>query len=134
MGDASREIRPSHALEGLRLEHAALGKGELEDRVVGNGLPVDQLLDHVAVDPERKHRRDRLHGQTIGRLQPSQLGDPVQIPSRVDLEAPGTGHGRAVGSLPQRLCHASDTPLPVYAGVTEPVSAARSDPTSGSGH
>jgi hypothetical protein len=42
------------------LEHPALRERELEDRVVGHPVPVDQLVADVPVRPERQHARDGL--------------------------------------------------------------------------
>jgi len=45
-----------------RGQHVRLGKDEPVDRVIGGSVPVDQVLDHVRVRPEREHGRHRPHG------------------------------------------------------------------------
>ena len=47
--------RDGHAVEMRGAEHVALGKGEAEHAVVGRGVPIDEMVDNVAVRLERQH-------------------------------------------------------------------------------
>jgi len=48
-------------------QHVRLREDEAVDRVVRGRVPVDQVLDHVRVRPERQHGRDRPDRQPLPR-------------------------------------------------------------------
>jgi len=67
-------------------QHVRLREDEPVDRVVGGRVPVDQVLHHVRVRPERKHGRHRPHRQPLLRRQPGPLHQRVQMLGRVGTE------------------------------------------------
>jgi hypothetical protein len=75
---------PSHVRPG---QHVRLGEDEPVDRIIGGGLPVDQVLHHVRVRPERKHGRHRPHRQPFVRRQPGPLHERVQVFHRISAES-----------------------------------------------
>ena len=81
-------VKIRHASKVDLGQHPPLGKGELEDRIVGHLLPVDQILDDVLVDPERQHRGDDLHLEPPLGGQLAKLGDLVELVLGEDPEAP----------------------------------------------
>ena len=71
----------------LWLEHAALRKGELEDRVGRHLVPIDQLVDDVLVDPKGQHAGNDLHLEALLGTELLQLRNLIQLLGGVDLEA-----------------------------------------------
>jgi hypothetical protein len=59
-----------HAPVCIVAEHLGLWEGQLEDRVVRDVGPVDQVVDDVVVHTKGKHGRDRLHAgaKRLGKL------------------------------------------------------------------
>jgi hypothetical protein len=57
-------------LEFVRAQHPRLWEGQLENRIVWNVIPVDQVVDDVRIYAERQHERDQ--------------GDRFLLPSRQD--------------------------------------------------
>ena len=78
----------THLLKLLSRQHFSLWEIQLEDRVVGDGVPVDQLLAHIAVRPEREHVPDDAHGVNLVRMQTVNPGDRPEIAQGV-----GPQHG-----------------------------------------
>jgi hypothetical protein len=71
-----RGRQPGHVIGG---QHVRLREHEPVDRIVRGAGPVDQLLGHVGVGPERQDRGDRAHGQPDFRGQTGPLGERVQM-------------------------------------------------------
>ena len=63
-------------------QHAPLREHQLVDRIVRHPVPIDQVLDHVAVGPERQHGADDLHGKQIVASHVPILGNRVEISPR----------------------------------------------------
>ena len=76
----------SHALVVGRRQHARLGEGELEDRVEGDPIPADQLVQDVLVDPEGQHAGHRLDRPPQLPGEAPELGDPVEVALGEDPE------------------------------------------------
>ncbi len=73
-----------HTIEIRRVKHATLGKGQLKNGVVGHAVPVDQLLDHVAINPKGKNACDDPHLEALLRIQLAQLGNSVELVMRIN--------------------------------------------------
>ena len=61
------------------VQHPFLGKYELEDVVVRQVIPVNQLPHHVPVCPERQHFRDRVNGLPKLRIDAFPFRFPLDI-------------------------------------------------------
>ena len=62
-----------------RRQHAGLGEGQLKNRIVGNGVPVDQLVHHVVVGTKRKYPGNQIEVLTMSGRQGHELGDAIQV-------------------------------------------------------
>ena len=60
-------------------QHSPLREHQPVDRIVRHPVPIDQVLDHVAVGAERQHGADDLHGEQIVIGHVTELGNRVQI-------------------------------------------------------
>jgi hypothetical protein len=80
---AGRPLQPSLVLVG---QHAGLREGQLEDRVVRHGPPVDQVVEDVVVDAEGEHQGNASHGVADVRRQAVPTRDRVDVPRAVRLE------------------------------------------------
>lgn len=78
--------RGRHALEMMGQQHFALGEGELEDGVVRDTLPVNELLDHIVTGPKRQDAADHLHGEPGFLVQIPDVGNLVEVGEGVSLE------------------------------------------------
>ena len=78
-----------HAVEIRGIEHAFLGKGELENGVFRGLVPIDEGIDHIIIDPERQDAGHDLHLEVQLIRHARKGGDAVQIPQGIDLEAAG---------------------------------------------
>ena len=76
----------AHALVIRLLQHAALRKGELKNRVVRDVAGIDQVLDHVIIHAERQHGRYRLHVEDLLLVEFQLLRDLRKILSGARLE------------------------------------------------
>jgi len=92
---------PSYVRRG---QHVLLGEDEPVDRVVRGRLPVDEVLDHIGIRPEREHRRHRPHGQPFIRRQAGSLGEHIQVSRRVGMKSAAGRPGRRDHLLD--VCHA----------------------------
>ena len=78
-----------HFVEVFRSQHAFLREGELVDGVIGDIVPVDQLIDDVFIDPKRQHIGYHVHGKAGLVVQAFERLDLVELAGRVDLEPAG---------------------------------------------
>jgi hypothetical protein len=86
---AVEQVRdPAHVRLG---QHVRLGEDEPVDRVVGSRVPVDEVLDHVRVRPEREHGRHRPYREPFPERQAGPLRQHVQMLRRV---SPKSATGR----------------------------------------
>ena len=53
------------AIEMLWFQHARLRKGELKHGIIGDSIPIDQLIDNVMIDAKRQHRSDYAHCKAL---------------------------------------------------------------------
>ena len=58
-GTARHEV--THAIKIALSQHPALGKGELENRIMQKVIVIDEILEHIVVHLERQHGTHRLH-------------------------------------------------------------------------
>ena len=65
--------------EVLGVEHPLLGEGELEHRVVGHVVPVDQLFAHIVVGLKREHRAHHPGHHLLMLAQPVEAGCVLQV-------------------------------------------------------
>jgi hypothetical protein len=49
----------NHCVKVAWSQHLSLREGEPEDRITWNVSPIDQLLDHIRIEPEWQHRGNR---------------------------------------------------------------------------
>ena len=95
--DPDEVNHPRHVLPG---EHPGLRERQLVDRVFGDVVPPDEILDDVVVDPERQHGGNGLHRDEVVRVEPPELRDGVDVPPRVGAVL----HGRCA-----HLAHHGDS-------------------------
>src|SRR5205085_1861505 len=70
-------------LEG---EHPGLRERELEDWILGDRAPIDQLLNDIVVSPERKDVANHTDRLPLTNGQPLSQGRSVEIPQRVEAD------------------------------------------------
>jgi len=75
--------QPAHVWRG---QHVRLGKDEPVDRVVRDRIPVDQVVDHIRIRPERQYGGHGPDGQPFIRRQPGSRREHVQVFRRVRME------------------------------------------------
>ncbi len=83
-----RGRQPGHVIGG---QHVGLREHEPVDRIIRGTGPVDQLLGHIGVGPERQDRGDSAHGQPDLRGQAGPLGERVQMLGGIGAEPAALG-------------------------------------------
>jgi len=68
-------------------QHAALGKGELKERVVGYAAPIDNLIDDVLAYAERQHTGYDAHRESLVGGKTGQLGELLEGVFGIGFEA-----------------------------------------------
>ena len=74
---ALQQVR--HQIEVLVFQHPPLRKGDLIDRVSGNVVPVDQVVDQVPVRTEGQHAAHHPHREAFFARKLLQLGQVVEV-------------------------------------------------------
>ena len=90
-GLADHEI--GDAAEVAVFQHAPLREHKPVDRIVRHAVPIDQVLDHIAVGAERQHGADDLHGEQVVVAHVSILRNRVEVPARQRLKLRGLSRG-----------------------------------------
>ena len=81
----------------IRVQHPPLRKRQLEDRVIGEPIPIDQLVEYVAADPKREYLCHDLHRLLQLGVQPLPVRGLMNVPYGEGTVAIGRGdtaHGR----------------------------------------
>src|SRR5215831_569394 len=92
-------------------QHFTPWKTQIENRIV-RVIPINQLPDHIAIDPERKHAAHYPNGAAFVLGEPGDLRNLEVVPERVGAESGmssvGTGYRRLLSWFWYRCARAHE--------------------------